>query len=217
MYSLQCIKRNNPFAILSMDDVHAAPTRDQKMMMDAVAAGLAKGLFYTRELQAFIEKEIAEELPSDMFMDEEYLQRSIQTEGGPLGMDIYYCRQAVESIIQKNVNRLTLKALIKDGHIKIGAKLKGKLYASPKTFTTSTVESFNCSDGSITFLGTGRGYRGSYRFTLGANDTRVVSLIDKSIQDSGMKEEKNGDFRTITIDPSKTIQQNQKQQYFEMG
>jgi late competence protein required for DNA uptake (superfamily II DNA/RNA helicase) len=179
MYQLQCENHRQAFAIYSMDDVHAAPTKDQKMLMDAVADALGEGIFYTNDMQAYVEEQLKDVLPADKFITEAYKAKSIRTEGGPFGMDIYYCRKVMEQIIQKDHNRDILKVMLRDNMIAVGSTFKGELRVGSKRFTTVVIESINKRTGSVTLICSGRGHRGKYRATIGVSETRFMKLVSK--------------------------------------
>lgn len=213
MYQLQTSHRNNPFFQFAHNDFHGAPTRDQSRLITHVFEALNKGLFYNTDMYAFITEAMQDVLPADNFIDDEYLKKSIRTEHGPLGTDIYNCRKAVESIIEDTNNRKVLSALMRDGKIVVGKKIKGKISVGSKNFTTITPTTINEMNGTIHFHAIGRGHKNTYQFTMGANSTQLLKMITPKVKDKVVQTTTTKDGSIITIDPTANRQQEMTAQY----
>ena len=203
MYQLQTTNSHNPFAKFAHNDFHGAPSRDQSTLMALVTEALQNGLFYTTDMFAFVTESMKELLPADNFIDKEYLKKSMRTEHGPLGMDIYHCRKAVEKIIKDTNNRTALNALLRDGKVTIDKAIRGKISVGGKNFSSVTPVTILKSDGSIIFRATGRGHKREYEFTMGANDTRLLQMLTPRVKDKtvttaeGDSEGSNGVFLSL--------------------
>lgn len=213
MYQLQSSHKANPFSQFAMTDFHGAPTRDQARLMQHVFEALQKGIFYTSDMSAYIIGEMKDVLPKDNFITPEYLKKGMTSEGGPFGMDIYRCRNAVETILEYSVNRQSLKALMRDNKIAIGKKIKGKIRIGDKNFTTLTPVEINEGTGEIRMMCSGRGFRAHYTATLGANETRLLQMLTTEVKDKTISSESAEGFTTVTIDPMDNRHQEMSAQY----
>lgn len=218
MYTIQTNYRTNPFSQFIQTDFHGAPTFYQAMLMNSVEKALNKGLFYTTDVFAFVTHDMKYHLPEDNFITPEYLARPTCSEHGPFGMDIYHCRITVESLMKTAANKKALSALMRDGVISVGKKLKGKFSIGLKTYSSITPESIDTEMGEVTYVCTGRGIKGKYILTTGANDTRILSQLSKNVVDKTLLKNENTDvsglkLTTFTIDPTANRAQERASQY----
>ena len=214
MYALQTNYKTDPFSKFAMVDFHGAPTRDQAQLMLHVSEGLKQGIFYTSDMDVYVTQQMKDVLPEDNFITPEYLKKSMITEGGPFGMDIYRCRKAIETIMETSANRQSLQALVRDNKVVIGKKIKGKITIGGKKFSTLTPLEINDATGEVRVACSGRGFRTRYSATLGANETRFLQILTTEVKDNTIKSDKSGNgFEVFTINPTANRQQEMSAQY----
>lgn len=196
MYQIQASFKNNPFRLYAMADVHFVPNWEQKMMIDAVEKALLDSVFYTSDMYQRVTAELAPYLTPELLK-----QGAERVENGDFGMDIYYARKAVEELLARNANTEALLKLVVSGLLIAGKKIKNFNYGS-KRFSTITVNELDMSNGIVSFIGTVRGSSKRWGFSMGGNDTRLLSALLTSVEDKTLTEKSDGVITTFTIDPT---------------
>lgn len=209
MYKIQCIKAHDPYQPMSFNDWHGAPTENQKIMIEAVEKALLQGLFYNSDIYSFVKKEMSNVLSDDIFDD--IKNGTNKTEFGAFGTDIYRARIAVEKMLQYNANIQAMEKLQSFGLLDVGKKLKNVKF-SGKIFSTCVVDSIQ--DGMVELIGKRRGVSGSFKFAMGANDTRLLTAITEKVKDNSVKivSEGNG-FTSVQINLAGNYSQELKLQF----
>lgn len=200
MYQIICKKLNNPFHAMKFHDWHGAPTYNQMRLMNAIENGLISGIFYSSDMYDFVKNELKDILSDDVFLD--MLNGTNKNENGAFGMDIYYARITVESVLRLNANKKTLNTLISLGLVNIGSSFKNLRYGTHK-FSTSIVSSINNELGIIDFLAKKRGTKNQFTFKIGANDTKFLSSITEKVKDNTVLVGSDG--HTYVVDPFANI------------
>jgi hypothetical protein len=179
MYQLQYTDRHasgsTPFGMFNMRD-HYVPTRSEAMMFKIVSNALQAGLTFSASILGSVKRDLADELTPEIINE-----GTKRVEGGNLGMDAYYCRQAVERTLTTLANQEALAKLQSSGLISIGKKIKNMTFGSVR-YSTSQVTAINEKEGSITFLATRRGSPHRWEFTIGANKTSLLQSLTDAVK-----------------------------------
>jgi hypothetical protein len=202
MYEMQCIKRNNAF-IQFIHDQYLVPNYHQKRLMNAIRTALAKKLTYHSDLYAHVVEEMMDVLSPDILA----MQFNNKVEHGMFGMEIYYAKYAVEAMMLQEGNQQALDKLITSGLLRIGKVMKG-LKCGARTYSTVTVMSFDKSKGLVNLHAKRRGVKGFYKFPIGANDTRILSLL-VNIENKDEMVKKKENVTTVSIN----IGENRRHEY----
>ena len=158
MYQLQSINNFNPFANITSGSIHFCPNASQAMLMQSVSKALAKGLSYTSNVYQFVTKDM-----ENVLSEETLAVAKDKIENGRFGMDIYYCRQALELFNARYNAQSNLKALMSRGQLRIGKKVRAFQFGL-KRFSSGLVIGLDHKEG-VAILECKR--RGSkYRYTL---------------------------------------------------
>jgi len=108
------------------------PTERQAPIVEAVAAALAAGLFYSSDVL----KHCAAALHVTPEQAEHQESRMHRVEGGTLGMDCYYARRYLEAVKAREIEAADAAALRAAPGLRLGA-----LYADGKRLLACVVES----------------------------------------------------------------------------
>ncbi len=139
------------------------PDARQQVVMDAVAAALDSGLFYSRELKDRVATDLG-------VSDEVRAKNRSNVEGGDFGYDVYYARKAVEARRElQSLDRETERASFKAGD-KLGVLVFSD-YKATKAVVVETVE-----DGLVTFTGK----RGNVTVRGKANALQLKAAMDRA-------------------------------------
>lgn len=122
-----------------------APTPRQRLVMDAVAAALAAGLYYTRDVRAHCAAALAITPEVDAHQHSERMR----VEGGTFGMDCYYARGALDAIeTHRREDEAAAQLALKPGD-----KLPPLMFADFKLTLACVVEAVGEGGRSCTFTG----------------------------------------------------------------
>lgn len=139
------------------------PTPRQQMVMDSAARAKDSGLFYTNEVQAFVEKDlnISAELRA---------RKNHGTEGGDVGYDIYHAAKAVD----EQRGNAEIRRVQAEMGLKVGDKIGTLIFNDFKVNTGVTVEAVNDTMISLS------GKRGAYGVKMDASVTNIKYAIERA-------------------------------------
>jgi len=192
MYQLQTRKTRQAFSFIALEYVHYVPNQHQIRMMQSVASGLAKGIFYNTDFYAHVVEEM-----SDVVNDELLAQNSqtMPTENGYFGTDIYCCRKSMEAAMKLNAARANIVKF----NVKPGLKIKN-IRVGGKKLSTMIVQSVNMKEGTFSFTGKRRGSPADYEGWIAVNSPSFIEAIKKMDLPIGVSVVKNKKTTTVSID-----------------
>lgn len=152
------------------------PTSRQQMLMDSAARAKDAGLFYTNEVQAFVEKDLG-------ISPELRAMKKHGTEGGDVGYDIYHAARAVD----EQRGNAEVRRVEKEMGLKVGDKLGTLIFNDYKNNTGVTVTAVNGTEISLT------GKRGAYTVKMDASVTNIKYAMDRA-HEKGKRKDSYADF-----------------------
>lgn len=194
-YQLQGRGNRTNFGKFMNINFHGAPTYSQTLLMNAVGKALDAELTYTSDVFAFVVKELGDLLSNEVLSAGK--DRSISTENGDFGMDIYYCRQTIETLLKRQAN----KAAMAHWNLVPGNKIKSFNYGTHK-FATMTLLDTDDAEGTYTFECTKRGTKSRWTLSLPANEACFAAHMKKTELPHLKIRTENG-ITTAVYDPSK--------------
>jgi len=160
------------------------PTPRQQMVMDSAARAKDAGLFYTDEVQAFVEKDlnISAELRA---------RKELGTEGGDVGYDIYHAGKAVD----EQRGNAEVRRVEKEMVLKVGDKIGTLIFNDFKVNTGVTVEAVNDTTISLS------GKRGAYGVKMDASVTNIKYAVERAYE-KGKRKDNYPDFIAARAAPA---------------
>lgn len=152
-----------------LTDQAIVPTRNEMALFRAVYQACNQGLHYTCDVYDFVVEELKDILNEDILSAN---NKNMPIENGHFGMDIFYMRKVVDSIL---FDEACIESL---GNLKleIGDKFKAFNYGGYK-YANATVTNINDEKGIVRMKCTGRGIKGEHSYEIPANDWKFKALV----------------------------------------
>ena len=142
----------------------ATPDADEQRLIDAVAAAVDSGLFYSDEVFTHVAAALGDWLPPNAGGPDD-MTRSIRTERGDNGMEVYYARRVLD-----RTRKLARDREIID-HLTIGQEFKNLSFVvnyKRRKYTRGIVSALDRQHGTVSLAVIGRGRGANGIMTMGA-------------------------------------------------
>lgn len=162
------------FRMWAFADVNFVPTYHQWRLYSAIDLALNAGLFYTSDILDFVAKEVADIVTPEMRAKN---SSTSPVEGGYFGYEVYSMTHVVKKHRTARANKEALKVLESNHQLAPGKKLKGPFAWGSKTYSSLAVQCINRAEGILSVIGTIRGSKNKYQFSVGAGCDKLMALF----------------------------------------